>query len=143
LYSIDHIVPFLNGREYLFDTIRRNEEIRKALALTPPQSLLLEARVVRQSLQVARHHPVSQFSLSRATYLSQLAERAAKVGIQIEAAAQFDLARTFWDQGEMSAAVKIMQHIRDQHDLEKQDIPVDRSEILADLVSICEFSDVG
>ena len=135
LISIDEVISFLNGREYLFGAIRRNNELRTALALTQPQTLLLEARSVRQSLQVAQHHSASQFSLSRATYLSRLAEMGSNVGLRIEVASQLDLARTFWSQGEASASVKILQHLRHRDDLKAQDIPVDASEILADLVS--------
>ncbi len=133
--SIDEVIPFLNGREHLFGALRQNTELRTSLALTQPQALLLEARAVRQSLQVAQHHSASQFSLSRATYLSRLAEMGSRVGLRIEVASQFDLATTFWSQGEALASVKILQHLRRRDDLKAQDILVEASEILADLVS--------
>jgi hypothetical protein len=108
------------------------------LALTKPQALLLEARTVRHSLQVAQHHLASQFSLSRATYLSSLSDEAVEMGLHIEAASQFDLASTFWEQGEASASVKILQRLRDRDDLKTQSIPIEMSDILADLVSLQE-----
>ena len=133
--SIDEVIPFLNGREYLFGSVRRNNELRASLALTQPQAVLLEAKSVRQSLQVTQHHSASQFCLSRATYLSRLAEVGSQVGLRIEVASQFDLARTFWSQGEASASVRILQHLKRRDDLKAQDILVEASEILADLVS--------
>jgi serine-protein kinase ATM len=102
--------------------------------LTIPQALLLEARIVRQSLQISHHHSAAQFSLSKATYLSRLSEKASSIGLRLEAASQFELAKTFWSQGESSAAVKLMQRLRHSSDLKTQDVSVDLSEILADLV---------
>ena len=135
IYSIEEVIPFLNGREYLFGTLRRNNELRASLALTQPQAALLEAKSVRQSLQVAQHHSASQYCLSRATYLSRLAETGSHIGLRIEIASQFDLAKTFWSQGEASASVRILQHLKRRDDLGAQDILIDASEILADLVS--------
>jgi hypothetical protein len=85
-------------------------------------------------LQVSQHHSAPQLSLSKATYLSRLSEKAASVGLRLEAASQFELAKTFWSQGEPSAAVKLLQRLRESNDLKTQDVPVDLFEILTDLV---------
>ncbi|ETN42278.1 uncharacterized protein HMPREF1541_04219 [Cyphellophora europaea CBS 101466] len=131
--DFDVVSRFLNTREYVFGTISRSQHLRTAVGLTAPQALLLEARSVRQSLQLAQKHNSAQFSLSRATYFSDLSRTAEPLGVNIEVASHYDLARTLWAQEEASASVKILRGLSQSSDLDKQAIPVTLSEILADL----------
>lgn len=131
--DFDAVSQFLSTREYLFGTIHRNHHLRAAIGLTSPQAVLFEARSVRSSLQLAQQHESSQFALSRATYFSGLSQVAEPLGVNIEVAAQYDLARTLWSQQETEASVKILRSLSKHPSLGKQDIPITLSEILADL----------
>lgn len=55
--------------------------------------------------------------------------------MNIEGAAKFDLANVLWDQGEMTASIRMLQHLKGQGDLHKQAIPISRAELLVTLVS--------
>lgn len=82
---------------------------------------------------------MSQSSLKSAMCLSKLSELCASKGLSIEGAAKFDLANVLWDQGEMTASIRMLQQLNGQSDLPKQAVPISRAELLVTLVS-CHFS---
>jgi serine-protein kinase ATM len=131
--NFETVSQFLNAREYILGCVSRSPQLRAAVSLTAPQVLLGEARVVRQSLLLAQQHDSHQFSLARATYFAKLSSAAERLGVTIDVSSQFDMAQTLWRQDERAAAVKILQDLRARKDLSTQDIPVARSEILAEL----------
>lgn len=69
-----------------------------------------------------------------ATYLSKLVEPCAQLGLNIDAAVQYDLAKVLWDQGEMVTSIRMLQELNGHGDLQKQALPISRAEILANLV---------
>lgn len=71
--------------------------------------------------------------------LSKLAEPCAELGMNIDGAAKFDLANVLWDQGEMTASIRMLQQLKGQNDLHKQAIPLSRAELLVTLVSPISF----
>lgn len=77
---------------------------------------------------------MSQASLKSAICLSKLAESCISKGINIEGAAKFDLANVLWDQGEMTASIRMLQQLNGQGDLLKQAVPLSRAELLVTLV---------
>ena len=77
-----------------------------------------------------------QPALNSALYLSLLAHESAMTGLDVHAAASSDLAKVFWDSGEQLAAIRILSEICQRKDLDKQDIPVSRARMLADLVGL-------
>lgn len=125
----------LNAREALFSSIKCRKHLRSAINLSDRDAQLLEIKAIRQSLEVARDHEVSQASLKSAICLSNLTKPCASLGINIDAAAMFDLANVLWDQGEMAASIRMLQQLKGQNDLSKQAIPVSRAELLVTLVS--------
>lgn len=71
--------------------------------------------------------------------LSKLAEPCAELGMNIDGAAKFDLANVLWDQGEMTASIRMLQQLKGQNDLHKQAIPLSQAELLVTLVSPMSF----
>lgn len=55
--------------------------------------------------------------------------------LNIDGAAKFDLANVLWDQGEMTASIRMLQQLKGQYDLPNQAIPLSRAELLVTLVS--------
>ena len=55
--------------------------------------------------------------------------------MNIDGVAKFDLANVLWDQGEMTASIRMLQQLKAQYDLPKQTIPLSRAELLVTLVS--------
>jgi ataxia telangiectasia mutated family protein len=125
----------LSWHEALFSSIRKNPLLTSKSNLSSADSRLLEAKVFRQSLEITRSHGVSQASLKSAISLSKLAEPCAELGMNIDGAAKFDLANVLWDQGEMTASIRMLQQLKGQGDLHKQAIPLSRAELLVTLVS--------
>jgi ataxia telangiectasia mutated family protein len=102
--------------------------------LNSREAQLLEVKVIRESLRVSRDHEALQASLKSAISLSKLVLPCAKLGVNIDAAAKFDLANVLWDQGEMTTSIRMLQQLNNQSDLHKQSMPVSRAEVLASLV---------
>jgi ataxia telangiectasia mutated family protein len=122
----------------LFSSVRKSDILKSQTQLSLEESRLLEAKVIRQSLEITRSHGISQASLKSAINLSKLAEPS--MGINIDGAAKFDLANVLWDQGEMTASIRMLQQLKGQHDIPKQTIPLSRAELLVTLVShICSI----
>lgn len=125
----------MGWHEALFSSIKKNDFLKSRSHISLRDSRLLEAKVFRQSLEITRNHGVSQASLKAAINLSRLANPCADLGIAIDGVTNFDLANVLWDQGEMTASIRMLQQLKGQSDLNKQAIPLSRSEILVTLVS--------
>ncbi|OGE53232.1 hypothetical protein PENARI_c008G12144 [Penicillium arizonense] len=131
--SYHEVGEILSWHEALFSSVRKNDVLKSSSRLSLDDSRLLEAKVIRQSLEVTRSHGISQASLKSAMNLSKLAEPCAALGMNIEGAAKFDLANVLWDQGEMTASIRMLQHLKGQNDLHNQAIPLSRPELLVTL----------
>nr|XP_001401277.2 serine/threonine-protein kinase tel1 [Aspergillus niger CBS 513.88] len=108
--SVSDVGEILTCHEALFSSIKNKDFLKTAINISDRDAQLLEVKVIRQSLKVARDH-----------------------GINIEGAAKFDLANVLWDQGEMAASIQILQQLRERNDLHKQAIPISRAELLVTL----------
>ncbi|KGO64762.1 PIK-related kinase, FATC [Penicillium italicum] len=131
--SYHEVGEILSWHEALFSSVRKNDILKSRAKLSLGDSQLLEAKVIRQSLEITRTHGISQASLKSAMSLSKLAEPCAALGMNIDGAAKFDLANVLWDQGEMTASIRMLQQLKGQNDLHKQAIPLSRAELLVTL----------
>ncbi|KAJ5339579.1 hypothetical protein N7452_006307 [Penicillium brevicompactum] len=129
--SYHEVGEILSWHEALFSSIRKSEVLRSQAQLSLVNSRLLEAKAIRRSLEITRSHGISQASLKSAINLSKIAEPAYE--LDIDGAANFDLANVLWDQGEMTASIRMLQQLKDQPDLHKQAIPLSRPELLVTL----------
>jgi ataxia telangiectasia mutated family protein len=80
-----------------------------------------------------------QESLTIATFLSELAPICGKHGLNVEIAAQVEVANALRDQGELSASVRVLRNLENHADFRKQTVAVTKPEILANLVSLHEL----
>ncbi|KAL5343110.1 hypothetical protein BJX70DRAFT_354511 [Aspergillus crustosus] len=131
--DVQEVGEILNAHETLFSSIKQKEYLKSSLNLTDHDAQLLEVKVVRQSLQIARDHGIAQASLKSAVYLSTLSDQCVSLGLNVEGVAKFDLANVLWDQGEMAPSIHILQQLRERNDLHKQAIPISRAELLVTL----------
>ncbi|CAG8067944.1 unnamed protein product [Penicillium olsonii] len=121
----------LSWHEALFSSIRKSDVLKSQANLSLTDSRLLEAKAIRRSLEITRSHGNSQASLKSAINLSKMAEPSFE--LNIDGAAKFDLANVLWDQGEMTASIRMLQQLKSQYDLPKQAIPLSRAELLVTL----------
>ncbi|RAL14631.1 DNA-binding protein kinase TEL1 [Aspergillus homomorphus CBS 101889] len=131
--SPNEVGEILTCHEALFSTIKQKGILKSAINLQDSDAHLLEIKVFRQSLEIARSHGISQASLKIAFCLQKLASESALLGIDTGGAAKFDLANVLWDQGEMAASIKMLQQLKDRNDLHKQAVPISRAELLVTL----------
>ncbi|KAJ5424194.1 PIK-related kinase FATC [Penicillium cf. griseofulvum] len=131
--SYHEVGEILSWHEALFSSVRKNDILKSRAKLSLQDSRLLEAKVIRQSLEITRTHGISQASLKSAMSLSKLAAPCAALGMNIDGAAKFDLANVLWDQGEMTASIRMLQQLKGQNDLHRQAIPLSRAELLVTL----------
>ncbi|KAL2851506.1 hypothetical protein BJY01DRAFT_117027 [Aspergillus pseudoustus] len=131
--NVHEVAEILNAHETLFSSIKQKVYLKSSFNLSDYDAQLLEVKVIRQSLDIARNHGIAQTSLKSAVYLSKLSDQCVSVGLNVEGVAKFDLANVLWDQGEMAPSIQILQQLRDRNDLHKQAIPISRAELLVTL----------
>ncbi|KAH8427206.1 DNA-binding protein kinase TEL1 [Aspergillus melleus] len=131
--NVHEVGEILNCHEALFSSIKRKDYLKSAINLNDRQAQLLEVNVIRQSLNTTRNHGIAQASLKSAVCLSKLADHCTSLGINVEGAAKFDLANVLWDQGEMTASIRMLQQLNEQNDLHKQAVPLSRADLLVTL----------
>ncbi|KAF7593335.1 Serine/threonine-protein kinase tel1 [Aspergillus hancockii] len=131
--SVHGIGEILDSHEALFSSIKRSDYLKASINISNHDAQVLEVKAIRQSLQITRTHGIQQASLKSAVCLSKLAHRCSLLGINIERAAKFDLAKVLWDQGEMAASIQMLHQLKDQNDLHKQVVPISRAELLVTL----------
>ena len=134
--SVHEIGEIINFHEALFSSIKQKDYLKSAISLGDSDAQLLEVKVIRRSLEIARDHGIPQASLKSAMCLSKLAQTCASKDIIIDGAAKFDLANVLWDQGEMTTSIRMLQQLNGQADLHRQTIPISRAELLVTLVSL-------
>lgn len=128
------ISQIISSHEALFSSIKYKDHLKTILKQNSRDAQLFEVKVIRESLRIGRENEALQASLKSAILLSNLVEPCADVGVNISAAAKYDLANVLWDQGEMTTSIRMLQQLREHSDLHKQAIPVSRAEVLANLV---------
>lgn len=84
---------------------------------------------------MSRDHGALHSALKSAMYLSSLIEPCQGLNIDIEAVARFEAAGMLWDQGELTASIRILQGLRGALDVSQQTVRIGSAELLAKLVS--------
>jgi len=130
----------LSSRETLSSALCRRSELQTIINTGPREAGRLHVLALLESTRISRSHGDLQNSLTTATYLSNLVAPSHALGIKIEAAVEYEAARVLWDQGEMTASIRMLQLLDSSIDLRNQTILVGRPELLASLVSSSCFS---
>ncbi|KAI9851515.1 MAG: Serine/threonine-protein kinase tel1 [Thelocarpon superellum] len=129
----EDVSQILSARETVFGSLVRRPALQDLTQTGPAEVCELEIRSLLESSQIGRKHGALQSSLTAATYLSTLVESCSTAGVHITAAAQNEIANVLWDQGEMTASIRILQDVNEHHDLRRQTLHVGKPELLAKL----------
>ena len=97
---------------------------------------VVEVRAMLASSGLNRRHGALQSCLNSATYLAQLVDSCAELGLCIDVAANFEASNVLWDQGEMASSIRMLQDITRHGQIKDQDICVGKPQILATLVRL-------
>lgn len=111
--------------------LSRAPRLRSMLNITEAEARLVEFQVNLLSSQVNRKQGALQESLATATYLANLVEPCRALGLGVEAAALKEAANALWEHGEMAPSINMLQELLKEVVLNKQTIPVGKSDLLA------------
>lgn len=101
-----------------------------------------QVQIMLMASQIYRCHNARQETLNIATALTQMLPSCEEAKLHFEASVQIEVADSLWDHGEMTASIRMLQGINKDNALEKQTIPVNRSELLSKMsqrISIARF----
>lgn len=125
----------LSSRETLLSVLIGSTKLQDMLHVSPRDVRTLEVQALIISSSLSRKHGALEESLAAAMYLSDLAPTCLEAGLNIEAAAQYEVASVLWDHGETSTSIRMLQQLDVSSNLEEQASTVARSTLLAKLVS--------
>lgn len=95
----------------------------------------MEVETLVASSTIGRKHGALQESLASVTYLSDIVSDCKAVGLDIEAAAQHEVANVLWEQGEIEISIRMRQHLIEHADFNSQNTDLSLPVLLARLVS--------
>ena len=134
--SYDHVKGIISCRETLFSSLSKKPKLQDLLKTSQRDARVLESHILLASSHMSRTHGAIQNTLSTVTYLTELVKPCKEVGVDIDAAVRLASANVLWDQGEMTASIRMLQDLQGLLDLRNQMIEVSKPELLARLVSI-------
>lgn len=116
--------------------ISKRSKLQNMVGVSYKQARLIETKALLASSSLSRQHGALQDALSTTTYLSVLVRPCLELGLNIDAAVQYESSNVLWDQGEMTASIRVLKTVLESTDLSKQDITLGKAELLAKLVSL-------
>ena len=128
-------------RQTLFSTLSKSRDLQSLMRISEKDARITEVQTILASSSLNRRHGATQSSLNSATYLAQLVDSCADLGVRVDAAAGLEASNVLWDHGEMASSIRMLQDIAANVDLKRQDILVGRPKILATLVSTLPYKD--
>ena len=134
--SYEHVKAIISCRETLFSSLSKRPKLQELLKTTQRDARSLESHLLLASSHMSRAHGAIQNALSSVTYLTELVKPCKDVGVDIEAVVQLASANVLWDQGEMTASIRMLQDLQGSIDSHAQLVEVSKPELLAKLVSI-------
>lgn len=131
----EDVQAVLSSRETLFSTLSNNTALRESMRLGLKDVRSIEIESLLSSCNLSRKHSSLQGSLATATYLSDLSTLCSQIGLDIEAAAQNEVADALWDQGEHSTSIRMLKRLTKTPRSKNDSDHSQRSRLLAKLVS--------
>ena len=126
--------PFLSARQTLFSVMSQNLPLQRSMHVTSKQCRTLEVEALLAFSRISREHSKLQEALTATTTLDDMVATCKDIGLRIDSAVKLETASVLWDAGESSMSVKLLVELSQQEaGLSKQDIPVGRAGLLAQL----------
>ena len=128
----------MSCRETLLSSLSKSKTLQGFLKVSQRDARALESRALLASSRISRYHGALQNSLTAVTYLSQLIGHCEEVGLSIRTAVQVESANVLWDQGEMTASIRMLQDLQYSFDENSHLNHVGKPQLLAKLVIIIQ-----
>lgn len=129
----ENFSTILSGRHTVFSILAQNPTLASTMHVTTKQCRTIEIESLLQTARLARLHGQLQVALAATSQVSDLNSINDSVDVKAEVAAKFEMASVLWDLDESTASVKMLEVAIGVNDSQVQDIPVGRSELLAQL----------
>ena len=133
--SHEHVKTIISCRETLFSSLSKRSKLQDLLKTSQRDARSLESHVLLASSHMSRTHGAIQNALSTVTYLTELVKPCREVGVDISAVVRLASANVLWDQGEMTASIRMLQDLQGLLDSHTQLVEVSKPELLAKIVS--------
>ncbi|KFY31090.1 hypothetical protein V493_01402 [Pseudogymnoascus sp. VKM F-4281 (FW-2241)] len=133
--KFEDVSQIISSRQTLLSCVNQQTSLRKMINVSASDTRLVEAQASLLSSSIHRSHGALQESLTSATYLNSITGSCRDLGLNIEAAAYFEVANAMWDQGEMASSIGTLQELEQLSNLKEQTIPIAKSKILAKIAS--------
>lgn len=125
----------MSARDITFSTLARHPPLQEMFRCHAQDIRTIQVDAVLRFSRMTRKHGCLQASLAAAMFLSELIEPCEALGLSIRAIAQYEAANVLWDQGEMTASIRMLQNLRTGTDKPGKPLAVGSAELLARLVS--------
>ena len=132
--SLEYVSNISSCRETLLSVLSKSGNLQRLLNVSARNARETEVRTLLFTSGLSRHHRAVQSALKTATYLAQIVQPCKDLGLNVEAAVQYEGSNVLWDQNEMLASIRMLEWLVQNADMGSQDIHVSRSELLAKLV---------
>lgn len=126
----------LSCRETLFSVLGTNNAVIESLHTRKATIRNLEVEALLSSSSISRRHGAIQESLASVTYLTDIVPRCKSAGLDIEVAAQHEVANVLWEQGETDTSIRMRQNLINHASFDSQNVELSLPVLLAKLVSL-------
>ncbi|KAJ4192179.1 Serine/threonine-protein kinase tel1 [Fusarium falciforme] len=127
----DSVSQILSCRGTTMSMVSQQHALRSNLKLSAAAARQMEVESMITASGVYRYHQATQENLNLSTSLTNLIAPCASLDLHVDAAINIEAANSLWDYGEMSTSIRMLQSIERDSSLQKQTIPVSRSDLLS------------
>ncbi|KAF2466182.1 uncharacterized protein BDR25DRAFT_345757 [Lindgomyces ingoldianus] len=131
--EFDDVRLLLSCRETLFSVLSTNPSLLDSLCARTGTVRHMEVEALVSSSAICRKQGALQESLASVTYLSDIVQQCKSVGLDIEVAAQHEVASVLWEQGEAETSIRMRQHLIDNANFDSQATNISLPVLLAKL----------
>ncbi|ESU11490.1 hypothetical protein FGSG_05519 [Fusarium graminearum PH-1] len=127
----ESVGQILSCRSTTMSMVSQQETLRTNIKLSAATARQMEVESMITASQIYRYHQATQESLKISTILTKLIPSCTALDLHVDAAVTIEAANSAWDYGQMSTSIRMLQDIDKDSVLEKQTLPVSRSDLLS------------
>ncbi|RBR09820.1 uncharacterized protein FIESC28_09699 [Fusarium coffeatum] len=125
------VSQILSCRSTTMSMISRQNALQTSIKLSVATARQMEVEAMITASQIYRYHQATQESVNISTRFTDLIPSCAALDLHVDAAVNIETANSLWDYGEMSTSIRMLQRIDNDSILQKQTLPVSRSDLLS------------
>ncbi|KAL6913067.1 hypothetical protein FSST1_010827 [Fusarium sambucinum] len=127
----ESVGQILSCRSTTMSMVSQQDSLRTNIKLSAATARQMEVESMITASQIYRYHQATQESLKISTILTKLIPSCTALDLHVDAAVTVEAANSAWDYGQMSTSIRMLQDIDKDSVLERQTLPVSRSDLLS------------